>query len=68
MSPAGCGCLGGSPSWWTRVRAAAARTAWSRSWVVAQAGGVLPGPVDPSRRMTAWKWTWPRFWYSATFA
>src|ERR1041384_3822057 len=44
----------GSPSWWTRVRWAAARTAWSRSPVVAQAGGVLPGPVGPSRRMTAW--------------
>src|SRR2546421_11361329 len=35
---------------------------------VAQAGGAVPGPVGPSRRMIAWKWTTPRRWYSATLA
>ena len=35
---------------WTRVRLAAARMAWSRSLVVAQAGGLLVGPVGPSMR------------------
>jgi len=36
--------------------------------MVAQAGGVAPGPLEPSRRMMAWKWTTPRRWYSATLA
>ena len=35
---------------------------------MAQAGGAGPGPVGPSRRMMAWKWTTPRRWYSATLA
>ena len=40
---------------------------------VAQQRGVIPGrgrlvavPGAASRRMTAWKWTTPRAWYSAT--
>ena len=35
---------------------------------MAQAGGAVVGPVGPSRRMMAWKWTTPRRWYSATLA
>jgi hypothetical protein len=35
---------------------------------VTQAGGSEPGPVEPSRRMIAWKWTTPQRWYSATLA
>jgi hypothetical protein len=35
---------------------------------VAQAGGAESGPSGRSRRMTAWKWTAPRRWYSATLA
>ncbi|GAA5008117.1 hypothetical protein GCM10025734_49890 [Kitasatospora paranensis] len=29
-------------------------------------GGGESGPVGPSMRITAWKWTAPRRWYSAT--
>ena len=39
-----------------------------RSSAVAQAGGGVLPPPGPSMRMTAWKWTAPRFWYSATLA
>ena len=35
---------------------------------VAQAGGAVVDPEGPSRRMTAWRWTTPRRWYSATLA
>ena len=35
---------------------------------VAQVGGAEVGPVGPSSRMMAWKWTTPRRWYSATLA
>src|SRR2546421_7787519 len=49
-----------------------ASAAWAIAAVstsmVAQAGGAEPGPVRPSRRMMAWKWTTPRRWYSATLA
>ncbi|GAA4976296.1 hypothetical protein GCM10023257_11630 [Streptomyces hyderabadensis] len=31
-------------------------------------GGGWLVPSGPSRRMTAWKWTRPRCWYSATLA
>ena len=34
---------------------------------MAQAGAGVSGPSGPSMRMTAWKWTAPRFWNSATF-
>ena len=47
--------------------AAARMASVSRSAVAQVGGGVLP-PSGPSRRMTAWKWTAPRFWYSATLA
>ncbi len=54
------------------VTTVTARTAWSMAAVsrprVAQAGGAVVGPAGPSRRMTAWKWTTPRRWYSATLA
>ena len=48
--------------------AAAAWMASVSSSAVAQAGGGVSPPSGPSRRMTAWKWTAPRFWYSATLA
>jgi hypothetical protein len=51
---------------WT-ASAAWAMAAISKSRV-AQEGGVVVGPVGPSRRMMAWKWTTPRRWYSATLA
>ncbi len=35
---------------------------------VASGGGGVLLPSGLSRRMTAWKWTRPRFWYSATLA
>jgi hypothetical protein len=35
---------------------------------VAHAGGGVVGPLGPSSRMIAWKWTPPRRWYSATLA
>src|ERR1022692_2723313 len=53
-------------STWTEP-AAWAMAAVSRPGV-AQAGGDVAGPPGPSRRMTAWKWTTPRHWYSATLA
>jgi hypothetical protein len=31
-------------------------------------GRAVVGPVGPSSRMMAWKWTTPRRWYSATLA
>lgn len=48
--------------------AVAAWMASVRRPTVAQVGGGVLLPVGPSRRMTAWKWTAPRFWYSATLA
>lgn len=49
-----------------------ASAAWAMAEVsratVAQVGGAVEGPAEPSRRMAAWKWTTPRRWYSATLA
>ena len=50
----------------TATAAAAARTDVSSRSGVAQAGGEVVAPSGPSRRTTAWKWTSPRRWYSAT--
>ena len=36
--------------------------------MMAQEGGGVVGPAEPSSRMMAWKWTTPRRWYSATLA
>lgn len=46
----------------------ACRTASSRSRTSVQPGGGAVGPPGPSKRMTAWKWTPPRRWCSATLA
>lgn len=52
----------------TRAAVVAERMASVSSSADAHGGGVVSAPSGPSRRMTAWKWTAPRFWYSATFA
>jgi hypothetical protein len=52
----------------TRAVAAAARMASVSRSAVAQPGGAALPPSGPSRRMTTWKWTAPRRWYSATLA
>src|SRR5262249_32111555 len=51
---------------WT-IRAAWSMAAVSRA-TVAQAGGAVMGPVGPSSRVMAWKWTMPRRWDSAALA
>ena len=56
------------PSGWARRTAAAAWRMASHSMSAVDTGRAGAGSPSPgaSRRITAWKWTTPRAWYSAT--
>lgn len=71
ISVLGPGCVPGGPALLAFVRDAG--VCGGSDGVVEELGGgpsgrLTAGTVGPSRRMTAWKWTWPCFWYSATLA